>query len=158
ARIRGVKVPYGVWAKLLRAATSHLDSRALSPKNDFLIGTEVASAVALVIMAKEGTLGSKATTFDYESIPGARRGMTWLDRYFDVVAEPQFSHGARRSKADDDGGYMAWLFSIQRLGMLLSIEELGGRRWYPEATRHLRKIQFGDGSFEERTRHALNGP
>jgi len=157
ARIKGVKVPYGTWSKLLRAATLHLDSRALSPKNDFLIGTDVASAVALVIMAKEGTLGSKATSFDYESILGVRRGLAWLDRYFDIEKEPQFSRGARRVEGGD-GGYMAWLFSIERLGMLLSIDELGGRRWYPTATRHLKTLQFGDGSFEERTRQALNGP
>ncbi len=157
ARLRGVKV-YGVWTKLLRAATLHLDSHALSPKNDWLIGTDVASSVALVIMAKEGTLGSKATAFDYESIPSVKRGMAWLDRYFDVKVEPKFSHGARRADPDDDAGYMAWIFSIQRLGMLLSLEELGGTRWYPEASRYMKSIQFSDGSFEERTRHALNGP
>jgi hypothetical protein len=157
ARVGGVKVPGATWAKLLRAATSHLDSRALSAKNDWLIGTDVASSVALVIMAKEGALGSKATAFDYETIPGVKRGMAWLDRNFDIKTEPKFSRGARRID-DSDGGYMTWIFSIQRLGMLLSVEELGGERWYPAAARYLQSIQFSDGSFEERSRHALNGP
>jgi len=157
ARIRGVKV-FGVWTKLLRAATQHLDSHALSAKSDWLIGTDVASSIALVIIAKEGTLGSKATSFDYESIASVKRGMAWLDRYFDVKHEPKFSRGARRADPTDDGGYMAWVFSIQRLGMLLSTEELGGERWYPTASRFLKSVQFPDGSFEERSTRALNGP
>jgi hypothetical protein len=157
ARMRGSKV-FGVWTKLLRAATMHLDSHALSAKNDWLIGTDVASSIALVIMAKEGTLGSKATSFDYESIPCVKRGMAWLDRHFDVAHEPKFSRGARRADPTDDAGYMAWLFSIQRLGMLLSLEELGGERWYPTASRFLKSVQFADGDFEERSKHALNGP
>jgi hypothetical protein len=157
ARLRGVKVPGATWAKLLRAASAHLDSNALSPKSEWIIGCDVASSVALVVMAKEGTLGSKAAAFDYESIAGVRRGLAWLDRYFDIEQEPQFSRGAKRARPTDSG-YMAYLFAIQRLGMLLSIEDIGGERWYAAAIHHLAKVQYPDGSFEERSHFALNGP
>lgn len=156
ARLRGARVPGAVWTKLLRGASSLVDGKYLSAKNEWLIGTDVASGVALVIMAKEGTLGANATGFDYASLPQVTRGVAWLDRYFDILAEPQFSNGVRRPETSD-AGYMAWLFSVQRLGMLLRTEELGGTRWYAEAVRHLLKIQYSDGSFEERSRYALNG-
>ena len=71
--------------------------------------------------------------------------------------EPQFSRGAKRAKPSD-AGYMAYLFAIQRLGMLLSIEDIGGERWYAAAIHHLSTLQYKDGSFEERSRYALNGP
>lgn len=157
ARLRGAAVPGVVWQKLYRAACALLDSRTLSPKNDWLLGGDVASGVALVIMAKEGSLGSKATAYDYAALPQVKKGMAWLDRHFDIAREPQFSRGAR-CPGTSDAGYMAWLFSVQRLGMLLKTEELGGERWYASAIRHLRTLRYKDGSFEERSAFALNGP
>jgi hypothetical protein len=156
ARVRGARVPIATWQKLLRGASSLLDARSLSPKSDWLIGSDVASAVALAIMAKEGSLGSRATAFDYASMPQVQKGMAWLDRHFSIEEEPQFSRGAKRDDVSDSG-FMAWIFSVQRLGMLLRTEELGGRRWYADAVRHLRSVQYKDGSFEERSRYALNG-
>ena len=141
----------------LRAATTNLEGRALSAKSDYLTGTSVASAVAMVIMAKEGTLGARAAEFNYVEFAPVKRGMAWLDRNFDLVHQPIFSHGAKSSR-DSDAGFAAWLFAVQRLGMLLNVEELGGQRWYANGVRHLKSIQYADGSFEEQGPSAVNGP
>ncbi|MCG3134527.1 MAG: hypothetical protein HMLKMBBP_01841 [Planctomycetes bacterium] len=156
ARMKGVKVPSEVWSKLHRATTAELDGPSLSTKSDWLTGSGVASALALAVISKEGSLGSKATAYDYGSISGVKRGLAWLDRHFTVDHEPQFAGGAKRTDPSDRG-YMAWLYSIQRLGMLLSIEDLGGERWYPRGVRHLLGVVYPDGSFEERSSGALNG-
>lgn len=156
ARLKGAKIPGAVWNKTLRGATAHLEGRTLSGKTEWLTGTTVASAVALVVMAKEGSLGSRATAFDYREMPPVKRGIAWLDRHFDIIQEPCFASGVK-SPRSSDAGYMAWLFSIQRLGMLLSTDELGGERWYARGVRHLKSVQYRDGSFEERSPTALNG-
>ena len=42
--------------------------------------------------------------------------------------------------------------------MLLGMDDIGGERWHVTGARHLRQIQFADGSFEESSRARLNGP
>jgi hypothetical protein len=158
ARSRGVKVPSAVWGKALRAASAEFDTKGpAGMKSDFLGGTSVLSNMALVVMAKEGSLGSKATAFDYASMPAIKKGMAWLERYFDIRKEPAFVRGAA-VKDLSDAGYSAYLFAAQRLAMLLSIEVIGGEHWHTTGARYLSTIQHKDGSFEETSLSHLNGP
>jgi hypothetical protein len=158
ARVKGVKIPVAVWGKALRAASAEFDVKGpAGMKADFMSATTVLSNMALVIMAKEGSLGSKATTFDYQSLPAIKKGLAWLDRYFDIRREPSFVRGAACRKTTD-AGYSAYIFSAQRLAMLLNIEVLGGERWHSTGARYLATIQHKDGSFEEKSFAHLNGP
>ena len=56
----------------------------------------------------------------------------------------------------DGEGYFAYMFSMQRLAMLLRISDFHGVRWYPEGGAFLRRIQRKDGSFEETGYAAVN--
>jgi hypothetical protein len=154
---KGARVPSVVWGKALRGANSSFTLANVRGMGDWLSATNVASSTALIIIAKAGTLGKRAIGFNYRGIPQVQAGLQWLDRYFDVRHEPVFVKGARRRKTTDSG-YSAYIFAIQRLAMLLNIEELGGEHWHTTGARHLRSIQFPDGSFEETSRGAINGP
>ena len=147
-----------IWYKALRAACSAFTARTVGGmKDSWVTATDVASHTALVVLARAGTLGDKAVTFDYHAMPEVQAGLAWLDRYFDIRQQPKFSGGARVNSRSDSG-YAAYLFSIQRLGMLLRIPVLGGERWHTTGARYLREIQLPDGSFEETSRSRLNGP
>lgn len=157
ARLAGHKVPGTVWSKLLTGSQALFDRRGPArAKDQFLIGTHVASGAALIVIAKEGTLGKRAAAFDYRSMPSVQGALAWLDRNFAVAPEPTFWKGAR-VRPTSDRGYSAWLFSVQRLAQLLGVETFAGTRWYDEGSRHLASIQFPDGSFEERGPRPLNG-
>lgn len=158
ARVKGAKVSRAVWQKILRAASSEFDGKGpAGMKSGFMTATEVLSNMALVVMAKEGSLGAKATAFDYTTLPAIKKGLAWLDRFFDIRKEPAFVKGAVYRKSSD-AGYSAYLFAVERLAMLLNIEVLAGERWHVTGARHLRTIQFKDGSFEETSPAHLNGP
>ncbi len=156
AQRRGVKVPRDTFAKAFRAA-SKLVGRSAFAKEEYLTGTEVCSAVALVVIAKAGSLGRDAATFDYRGMKEVQEGLAWLDRYMDIRQEPRISRGAY-VHGDSASGYAAYLYAIQRLSMLLSIEVLGGERWYATGARHLVATQQKDGSWIEGTDNPLNGP
>ena len=158
ARVKGVKVPRAVWGKALRAASAEFEGKGpAGMKSAFMSASEVLSNMALLVMAKEGSLGSKATEFDYQSMPAIRKGLAWLDRYFDIRREAQFVKGAA-VKVSSDAGYSAYIFAVQRLAMLLSIEVLAGERWHATGADYLATIQHKDGSFEESSLSHLNGP
>jgi hypothetical protein len=157
ARVKGVKVPSAVWSKALRAASAEFDVKGpAGMKSDFMSATTVLSNMALVIMAKEGSLGSKATAFDYTSLPAIKKGLAWLDRYFDIRREPTFVRGAA-CRQTSDAGYSAYIFSAQRLAMLLNIDVLAGEHWHSTGAQYLSTIQHKDGSFEEKSFAHLNG-
>ena len=154
----GYKVPGSVWSKGVRPAKKAFSGNSVKGmKKDFVIATQVASNTAMIIMAKSAQLGDDAAGFDYESLPQVEAGLEWLDRYFSIEDEPSFNAGGVRVSSSD-AGYSAYLFAIQRLAMLLSIEILGGERWHRSGARHLATIQFPDGSFEETSSSQLNGP
>jgi hypothetical protein len=158
ARLKGAKVPRGVWDKALRAANSAFDGKSpRSIRSETLYGTGMLSNMALVIMAKEGTLGAKATTFDYASLPAIKKGLAWLDRNFDIRHEPQFVRGMR-VRTDSDSGHAAYVFAAQRLAVLLNMDVLADENWHAAGARHLLSLQYGDGSFEERAAGHTNGP
>ncbi len=155
AQRRGAKVPRSVFGRAFRASSKLFTSRGMRD-DDYVTATSVASATAMIVIAKAGELGKKSGTFDYEGLTGVKRGLAWLDRYFDIRQQPIISSGAF-VPSTSDGGYAAYLFAVQRLAMLLSIEVLGGERWYATGARHLLELQYDDGSFEERSGR-LNGP
>lgn len=156
AQRRGVRVPRDTFTKALRAA-SKLCSRTAFAKDDYLTGTTVCSATALVVIAKAGSLGKDAGTFDYRGMKEVQEGLAWLDRYMDIRKEPTVSRGAY-VRPDSQRGYAAYLYAIQRLSMLLSIEVLGGERWFATGALHLVDTQQKDGSWNEGTTRVLNGP
>jgi hypothetical protein len=159
AQRRGAKVPSETWSRALAAGlkVSVMIPRSMR-KGGFLTGTDVASNAALIVLAKAGGLGDKAKNLDeYRTIPQVVQALAWLDRHFEVRRDPVVAGGAM-VRGDGDGGYSAWLYSVERLARLLAIDELGARRWYPEGCRHLASIQLPDGSFEELHRGRLNGP
>ena len=55
-------------------------------------------------------------------------------------------------------GYAAYLYALERLCQLLSIDMIGGERWYRAGARRLRELQLPDGSFEELGVGRINGP
>lgn len=156
-RLAGGKVPGEVWQKLLAASSGALEKRDLVKKKGWVSGTDIVSAAALAVIAKEGTLGAKATSFDYRSLPQVKSGLAWMDRRFAVETEPIFVDGARLVHGSD-AGQSSWLFAVQRLSMLLSIQNVGGADWHAAGIRALMPVQYKDGSFEERSPDALNGP
>jgi hypothetical protein len=160
AHTKGAKVSGQTWRKAYQAANRSIKVSGpadMMKKGSFVTATRVASNTALVILAKAGTLGKKSGTFDYGSIKAVRGGLAWLDRYWNIAEQPVFKSGARR-RANRDAGYGVYLFSMQRLGMLLEIDELGGERWYPKGAAELRARQHEDGSIRERGSRPLNDP
>jgi hypothetical protein len=158
AAAAGARVPGETWSRAFGGAVAAAAAMSGSKKKDYATGTGVASATALVVMAKAGTLGSKAGSLDaYRSIPAVQKGLAWLDRHFDVREEPVVSAGARVPDRSDRG-YAAYLYAIQRLAGLLSIDVLAGERWHATGSRHLATLQREDGSWEESGRGRLNGP
>ena len=159
AQRRGAKVPAETWARALSAGLklSSTINRKMG-RTGFLSGTDVASQTALIVMAKAGGLGSKAKDLDeYRTLPQVAQGLAWLDRFIEFQREPIVASGAL-VRGDGDGGYFSWIYSIERLGRLLSMPELGGRRWYVEGCRRLATLQQADGSFEELGTARMNGP
>ncbi|MFO0934641.1 MAG: hypothetical protein U1E39_18290 [Planctomycetota bacterium] len=159
AQRRGVKVPIDTFS---RAMTAGAKVGGAIPKsmrrNGFLTATDVASGAALLVMAKAGTQGDKARNLEeYRSIPQVAQALAWLDRHFEIVREPMVVAGAR-TRDDGDGGWAAWVYAAERLARLLSIDQMGGRRWYSEGCRYMATLQKPDGSFEELGRGRINGP
>ncbi len=156
ARSRGVKVPSACWNRAYQAGSEAFGSRGPShASSGRLDGIDVVSNLALLVISKAEMLGEKAGTFDYLSLPDVQGGLAWLDRHFDVTAVPVFINGGRvRQKGG--GCYFAWLFALQRLAMLLRIEEVGGESWHASGSRHFRTLQRRDGSFEEAPPHGAN--
>jgi hypothetical protein len=158
AAAAGARVPADTWSRALGGALASFDSVRGRGKSDYVSGTDVASATALVLMAKAGSLGGRPGSLDvYRSIPAVQKGVAWLDRHFDVREEPVVCAGAR-VRDGSDAGYAAYLYAVQRLAQLLSIDVLAGERWHATGARHLASIQRADGSWEERGRRRLNGP
>ena len=158
ASLAGARVPPETWSRALAGALGSFDSIAKSGRRrGWVDGTDVASSTALVVLAKAGTLGNRSANLDaYRAIPAVQRGLAWLDRHFDVREEPVVSSGAL-VRDGSDAGYAAYLYAIQRLGQLLSIEVLAGERWHSTGARHLATLQRADGSWEEESGR-LNGP
>jgi hypothetical protein len=159
ARRRGAKVPSEVWSRALSAAQSTLSAQSRDRrKKGWTSATDVASGVTLVAIAKAGTLGDKAGSLEeYKALPAVREGLAWLDRHFDVEHQTSVARGTVvRSRTDS--GYSAFLYAVERMGSLLSIPVIAGRRWYVEGARSLRAQQLPDGSFEELGPGRLNGP
>ena len=158
ARRRGVRIPSDVWTRALSGATASFGAISKARrKGGWATATDVASSTALVVMAKAGTLGDRlASLEDFRSMPVVQQGLAWLDRYFDVRSEPVLTSGTL-ARCESDSGYAAYLFAVQRLAQLLTIDVLNGERWHATGARHLREIQFPDGSFEEMGRGRLNG-
>jgi hypothetical protein len=156
ARSRGVKVPSSCWSKAFAAGGAAFGARGPSKAAaGRLDAIEVASNLALIVIAKAEMLGDKAATFDFTSIPDVQAGLAWLDRHFDITRVPVFINGG---KAHQKGGgcYFAWLFALQRLAMLLKVDEVGGENWHASGSKHLKGLQRGDGSFEEKPPYGAN--
>ncbi len=156
---KGALVPSATWSRALSAASqvSTAIPKAMR-RNGFLTATDVCSSAALILMAKAGSLGPKARNpEEYRSIPQVVQALAWLDRHFELVREPVVASGAR-IRGSGDGGWAAWLYALERLARLLSIDEFGGRRWYADGCRLLASLQMPDGDFEELHRGRLNGP
>jgi hypothetical protein len=149
ARSRGVKVSSACWNRAYQAGAAAFGARGPSKASSGeLDAIDVVSNLALLVVSKAEMLGEKASTFDYLTIPDVQGGLAWLDRHFDVTAVPVFINGGRVHQKGG-GCYFAWLFALQRLAMLLRIEEIGGESWHASGARHLRTLQRADGSFEE---------
>lgn len=158
AQRAGAKVPGTTFARALTTAGAQVRSGGPTDlKGEWLSATDVASNVALVVLAKAGGLGKQAASFDYASLPSVKGGTAFLDRYFDVRQSPIFALGARNVAATD-AGYSAYLFAVQRLAQLLSIPVLNGEHWAVSGTRYLRTVQQPDGSFIETSPRRVNGP
>ena len=156
ARDRGVAVPSETWSRAHTAAQRLFSSRKVkAKKGDLLSASEVACCVSLIVLTKAGSLGERAAAFDYRSLPDVKAGLAWLDRHFDVEGKPCYINGARVRRRNMEG-YFAYMYSMQRLAMLLGISEFNGRRWYPEGAAHLARVQREDGSFEETGYAGLN--
>lgn len=76
----------------------------------------------------------------------------------DAADATSVARGIGESTLGQKGGgcYFAWLFALQRLAMLLKIDEIGGENWHASGARHLRGLQRGDGSFEEKPPYGAN--
>jgi len=159
AQRRGAKVPAETFSRALSAgvASSNAIPKSLR-RNGFLPGTSVASGVALILLTKAGTLGPKVESLDeVKALPLVAQGMAWIDRHFEVAPEPLVVAGAR-ARGHSDSGWAAWMYATVRLGRLLSIEEIGGRRWYADGCRRNAELQGPGGDFEERGPGRMNGP
>lgn len=157
AQRRGSKVASDVWTRALAAGLKvGVLAKKTKKRGSFVTGTTIASSAALILMAKAGA-GGRASVEDYRAIPQVVQAMAWLDRYFDMDREPTLVEGALE-RGPGDAGYTTWLYAIERLGRLLSIEEFGGRRWYAEGCRRVISLQLKNGEFEELQPGRLNGP
>lgn len=156
----GYAVPSETWSRAYTAASKITSAIPKSMRKDgWLTGTDVASSAALIVLAKAGSLGARAKNLDeYRSLPQVAQALAWLDRHFELAHEPTVVSGARVRPGGGDGGWAAWLYALERLARLLSIEEFGGRRWYPEGCGMLAELQYADGEFEEKRRGRMNGP
>jgi hypothetical protein len=153
----GVKVKPAVWSRALQAATKATGNVAKSGRRSaWVTGTDVASSTAMVIMAKAGQVGA-ASREEYLAMPAVQKGLAWIERYGSLEDEPVVTEGVLLANRSDRG-YFAWLYALQRLGQLLSLDRIGGLPWHAAGSRRLLQLQLADGAFEELGPQRLNGP
>jgi len=155
ARTRGCSIPGTCWGKAHRGAASAIGSKGPTARGR-VDAIDVTTNLALLVIARAGMLGEEAGSFDYLSLPDVQSGLAWLDRHFSIVRTPVFVNGALW-RQEGGGAYFAWIFSLQRLAMLLKVDTLGGQRWHVTGSAHIRPLQRADGSFEEAGPYAANG-
>jgi hypothetical protein len=158
ARRAGAKVPGDVWSRALDSSSRLTGAISKSKgKNGWLSATDVASSAALAAIAKAGATAEIPHLDDVRSVSSVQQALAWLDRRFEMGRQPVVSGGARVT-SDTDAGFGAYLYSLQRLCQLLSIDTIGDQRWHRAGARKLREMQLQDGAFEELGVGRLNGP
>ena len=140
----GAKVPQAAWLKLGEEVLLHQEKvrGAYEPAgfgyyaNGAAYGSVTTGAVCVLKICeseieKEGV--ARAT------FGGAmKRGLEWLDRHFAADTNP----------LGDNNWIWYWLYGVERVGGLCGVDELGGRNWYLEGSKHIVASQKPDGSFD----------
>jgi hypothetical protein len=158
ARRKGVRVPGDVWSKATSAAGRLSSVIAKSRQKDgWIDATDVASSAAVAVLARAGAAASKSIVEEVRSLPPVQQALAWLDRHFSLERCPSVN-GSAVVTLPTDASFAAYLYALQRLCQLLSIDRIGGERWYAAGARRLREMQLPDGSFEEMGPGRLNGP
>ncbi len=76
--------------------------------------------------------------------PAVQRGLAWLAKYF----VPDDNHNIERSHVADPKRWLYYyLYSIERVGKIVGIEELGRQKWYDVGAKYLLEKQKKDGSW-----------
>jgi len=97
-----------------------------------------------------GAVGSVAIydyllDMDWKKDPSVAAGMSWLAAHYSVtenVGPPQ------ERPAGTNEFFYYYLYALERAGMLVGAETIGGHRWYVEGAKVLVEAQKPDGSWE----------
>jgi hypothetical protein len=85
-------------------------------------------------------LGAK----DPQKVAAVARGLAWLARNFKV----DDNHGITRSHVADAKRWLYYyLYSIERVGKIVGIEELGKQKWYELGATYLLEKQKSNGNW-----------
>jgi hypothetical protein len=150
ARLGGAKVPATVWQKSLKRATAEAETKSgRDVPPEYARSFALVNLMTVLVMSKEATLGAKATAFDFRSLPAVRNGLAWLDRHADKPGEWVAVTVSGLDRRAAPVRYWSYLYAVQRLGELLKVDVVGGRRWYAEGVKYLQTLRLENGSFED---------
>jgi hypothetical protein len=125
-------------------------------------GSMTAVGVASLVICKAMLLGEEdAPGFAYKRIREVARGLVWLEDGFAADRHPGIAAVKPGGMPDPPGGMRVpggfgispqtfqyyWLYSAERVGMLLGLKYLGSHDWYREGAEWLLKEQRADGGW-----------
>ncbi len=165
AALEGFSVPKSVWQRSYDHFAKSMDKGGgwgygCSGTMEGAYGSMTAVGVASLVICKAMLLGRKeAGRFKYLRISQIRRGLVWLEENFTAdrhpgIADVKIGGGGPPGGPPGGGGGMAlpaltfqyyWLYSAERVGMLLNIPYLGDHDWYREGATWLVEQQGPDG-------------
>ncbi len=82
---------------------------------------------------------------DVKKDPVARSGLAWLSANWSVTEHP----GPQEFDVSPKEEYYYYLYALERLGMLMGIEKVGGHDWYAEGAKEILAAQKADGSWND---------
>ena len=148
----GVEVRSRVWHELVRGTLDCLEKeregrspvtgeRARAAGFSYRVhgaatGSMTTAGLSVIELAREALGGELPGTLRSRSAGARNAGLAWLDQHMDWTKNPPNS-----------GHHYFWIYGLERVGVLLDLDILGGIDWYWSGADWLVKAQRGDGSW-----------
>jgi len=141
----GIEVPKATWEAALRYFLTSQNRDGgwgytfNGHKDTASYASMVCAAVCSVAICRYG-LGLKEPQKD----AAVRAGLAWLGKNF----HPDSNANAEKSKVADPKRWLYYyLYSIERVGRIVAVDEIGRQKWYPVGAKSLLSSQKADGSW-----------
>jgi hypothetical protein len=141
----GIEIPRATWESALRYFLQNQNSdggwgytfNGMKDKQSYASMT--CAGITSVAICKNG-LRLKEPTKD----AAIQSGLAWLGQNFHANEN---AHAERSHVADPTRWLYYYLYSIERVGRIAAVEELGKQKWYPLGAKYLLETQKADGSW-----------